>query len=321
VSSVCTLSRYAAGGEIPQDTFEQIAMDLGASLDRAAEARRVIDYCRAKGAADPRRAPTTGTIPSTGPDVITELIAWRDEAMGSDTIRRSSTGGSLAKIIDAIFVDAIATAARSRRRRVSGAWDVRMSTRQLAEAAGLSRRTVMRLLPAIAQHVRIHTTPTGTIWRVPFPSARATEPSRKLSPPPKGEEGPPYGSGDRLRLEPSPGLPSHATAVSLPSSNAWHQAGNAYRVWSALDLDDVFTAEMVATVLGLHRATVYRHLSRLAADGLAVRTIDGWLRVDGTEPPSFDWAADRRARHNAERVVYRAVTRRDELGTDEESRQ
>jgi len=291
VSATCWLARYAAGGEIPWPTYEQLALNIGRNLGREDEAHKIIRYCRRHGEADPRRAPTDGQVPFRGTDIVIALVRWRDAAHA----RRPS--GTVAKVIDALFVDAVARAAVVKSRRPSGAWDVNLSQRQLAEAAGVSRSTIESNLSAIAKHVGVRRSSTGsTIWRIPV----TVEPSPGIGPL-SGSNPAPQGHG------PIPGLtpPRSALPVSLPGANAWVKNGNAYRVWLALDLVDAVKPRDLAMLLGLGRSTVFAILGRLANDGLARSTPDGWVRVDGEEPPSPDFAAERRARHEAERALWR----------------
>jgi hypothetical protein len=296
------LAQLAAGGELAWEYVERVVVTLGDLLGRdAGEVRRMWAAACRYGEAAPRRAPTEGRMATSG-DVVLRLLDWWERAEADQVLTRHRSGATARRVLAAFLLAGLAA------NRI----ELAESQRELAEAAGVARRTVRRTRPLWRRHVHIvepgsRHTGSRTRYRL-----TATNPSERAHYVPKPEaKAVGYGRTGDINAAPLSGSEGPTAApesggLNDPAANYWNRCSACWLVWRALH-DEPQRPREIAEAVGRRPNSVRRILNRFADDELAVRTPDGWIRAaDPIEPAGFDWATDRRERHEAERRRYRS---------------
>lgn len=277
------VGRYVAGGEIAYDWALPTLVRAGMTHGFArSDVEKHVRHGLAYGMRQPRRAPEGGTILAGRADVI-EWIATRWlPAVHTDPAFRSSVGATTQRIL--VGVARVACHA--------GKLRLELSQRQLAEAAGVDRRTIASHHPALSPYLRLvrrgsRQTGQPACWQMTLPAMSHECPIPEGCP-----------TGDPVWSIPA--------TTPDPAADALHRRSGDWRVLALLDRDDSQPAKALAEATGLTRSTIHRILKRLAAQGLAARKEDGWLAT-GAALPAGDrpWAEQRKQRHEAERKRYK----------------
>jgi hypothetical protein len=306
VSAAGRLARLAAGGSLDWDYAHDVVTALGAEIGRPyGEPERTWRWAESKGRANPDHEPTAGRMATRG-DIVDRLLGWQRRVWLDAELHTHRCAGSAVKVLDAFLLEAV------RANRLELSWSVR----QIAEAAGLCAGTVCRTRPVWCRHVnrlRAGSRRTGdpSTWRLIAPDPT---PTRRLVGGQQRDRPEAIGHGLRELSRSCPTPPGvHRGELSDPGANYWVRGGHKRRVWLTLDDREPLTAREVWEAC--HRSPTERSVRRLLvgleADELVVRTVDGgWLRVpNAAEPVGVNYAAHRRARHEAERVAWRRTAR------------
>jgi hypothetical protein len=300
------LAQLAAGGELAWGYAERVVGELGDLLGRDPnEVRRTWTSARRYGEADPRRAATGARMAASG-DVVLRLLDWWTGRVEADPELRRHRSGATARRVLAAFLIAGLGANRLQ---------LAESQRELAEAAGVTRRTVVRTRPLWLRHVRLvkrgrPSDGTRTVYRITAQGGAHCDPRPEAKAVGLGRTGvemhTPLSGPDAGAPLSGRGAMPESDGLNSPAANAWHGCSGCWLVWRALD-DEPQRPRLIGAAVGRGASSVRRILARFERDGLAVRTPDGWVRAaEPADPAGFDHATDRRERHAAERRLYRA---------------
>lgn len=279
-----SLGRLVAGDELDRAAAERCLRSWGRGIGLPeSEVRRTIDDGLRRGALKPRQAPNTPTMVRSATEARLAVVRFWAAVDAHEW--KGAKGATTVKIITAFCMLALG----------AGRVEVSESTRQIAEAAGVSAATVSKHVGALNPWVRRSKRGTfageASTWRLVV--------SRGVA----------FGHTPEASWPANAGMYRNATSPSDPSHNIWYQRSAAFVIYRKLNPFEGQTQAGLARALGLHRTTVARNLKDLLNLGLAVRESDGsWVAVMKAIDPNegYDYGAERRKRHANERANHRA---------------
>ncbi len=278
------------GGELDSHHAEAVLVRAAiAGGQPEADAHKTILWGLRTGASNPASAPSDTAFAKNRTDARTRILEAADRA----SRHRWGRATSPRLILEAVHSKAFEV----------GTLDVRLSHREIAESAGLSRETVTRQLRQLE----------GSWLRVvpgKFGALRDNRSVFRILPGPADAQV----ANDHQSECIGVGLRQTGARLQLArdrSHDRWSRATNDHDVFTALlEADTEVTFGELCASLPVSRSTVSRALQHLQRDGLIERHDRAWrvhrdwaLRLERLALP--DWAAQRRRRHRQERELHR----------------
>lgn len=286
--SASRMGQLVAGGQLTADRVSARLLPVGHTLRHfdgipysAGEIHRLVRDGLRLGGRDPR-GPGVSLLLTNRADAREAILRWQTGARAHPWSR--GRAATVRKIIDALAGHAL----------VVGAVDIRLSAREVAELAGISRQTAaLYLRRDLSGWVTIRRGKRGKRPRLRLIVGRA----EADSPAEAGASA--SGLSDCART---------GDRFVGASHDLWYRWSSGRETYRALDPHDAQPAADISRLAAVHVGTARRNLRRLEAIGLARRDPDGrWVSAEPAEvPASYPHGAERQLRHDQERTIYRA---------------